>query len=482
MGQDFTCAMKKPNLAKLCQDQNKGEIEEILEESPSLVNHLFPVFDDGLSMETKYNVFHMSAVEGNIEIFKYLLKSLKLEVNYPDGFGRTTLFHACRKNNLEIVQMLLQNASIDVNKSDPLTISVQNGSVEIFNLLIKKGAKVNDIKNLIYLATVSNKLEILESLFKIGKETEDASELLNFNIYEDEEEDDEYSTLKKNPLYHSVKKNFTEVALFLLENGADPNIKKALHLGCKNGNLEVVKLMVEKGADVHHKNPLLNAIESGNEEVVKLILSNGGNEDINKGNPFFKAAINGHTKIVEELIKHNPNIPETIDENWNTVLHFLATGKKEFCYDILNSILNSDLEFDIDQKNKDGNTSLHIASISPYKRSGDIVKILMVAKAKKEITNKKKENCIAIAFNEYKKQLITKFGEKLVLPTMFDSGGLDDEDSLDIIDMKKMYLYKKRYAKLGNKVAEKKFLLLFLNQTKNKKRKKLAKEVKKLEK
>ena len=70
-------------------------------------------------------------------------------VKKADKDGFTPLFRASEKGYVEVVELLLLAAGVDVNKADtkngttPLLISSQNGHAEVVQLLLAAGADAN---------------------------------------------------------------------------------------------------------------------------------------------------------------------------------------------------------------------------------------------------------------------------------------------------------------------------------------------------
>lgn len=94
------------------------------------------------------------------------------------------------------------------------------------------------------------------------------------------------------PLLLALDKPDIEICKFLIENGADVNIKNKkgktpLFIAYQNGNLDLIKPLIENGADVNifvgersdEKLLIFDAIESGDEELAKVVLS--GNQNLN---------------------------------------------------------------------------------------------------------------------------------------------------------------------------------------------------------
>ncbi|MDD9899436.1 MAG: ankyrin repeat domain-containing protein [Alphaproteobacteria bacterium] len=86
-------------------------------------------------------------------------------------------------------------------------------------------------------------------------------------------------------LVQAVQQNFTELALILLDHGADVNAKgiaenTALIHAASNGNERLVKALLEKGADVnlgseYDITPIMFGALSGKKKVVTALIDNG---------------------------------------------------------------------------------------------------------------------------------------------------------------------------------------------------------------
>ncbi|KAL3866380.1 hypothetical protein ACJMK2_043683 [Sinanodonta woodiana] len=93
-----------------------------------------------------------AAIEGHLDIVKYLIQQ-KVSVNFTDPcLGRTALHWACMVNRVDIVRHMLDNGS-DVNICDkdnttPLIKAVIHKCKDIVKLLIERGADVNQVDRL----------------------------------------------------------------------------------------------------------------------------------------------------------------------------------------------------------------------------------------------------------------------------------------------------------------------------------------------
>jgi ankyrin repeat protein len=97
--------------------------------------------------------------------------------------------------------------------------------------------------------------------------------------------------MKITPLHAALFGRKTETAMLLLENGADPRLKRggsgwpragwtAIHYAAQYGMLELIRAMIERGASINARDdegrtPLRVAIDGGQEEAAKLLAAQG---------------------------------------------------------------------------------------------------------------------------------------------------------------------------------------------------------------
>ena len=81
------------------------------------------------------------------------------------------------------------------------------------------------------------------------------------------------------PLTTAVYYGHVALAEFLLEQGADVNIRNgdSLIIACKAGNLDLVSLLIKYGADVHVRgeSPLKIAYKAGYNDIVDALVGSG---------------------------------------------------------------------------------------------------------------------------------------------------------------------------------------------------------------
>ena len=181
--------------------------------------------------------------------------NLLMECDIPQTSLNQALMHACRSDGRTdeyCVRLFLdernkKRANVNHRESDnvtPLLIAIQKSSVSLVKLLLEKGADPNhcDInKNSpLFIACELENREIVSHLFYDGKAD------LNFPSV----------PFEKYPLWEACMKGHLDIAEFLLENGASPDLcdEEGHHLLFKahsNGQHETVRLMLEYKADPH---------------------------------------------------------------------------------------------------------------------------------------------------------------------------------------------------------------------------------------
>jgi len=114
-------------------------------------------------------------------------------------------------------------------------------------------------------------------------------------------------------LMYAVEGNHTEIALHLIEHGANVNYKKPLThespliVASKLGNLDVVKSLIQHGADINHKsysvtNAMMGASEHGHDQVVAYLIIYGCKQE----NSILIAVSYYHHKVVSLLLPYTP--------------------------------------------------------------------------------------------------------------------------------------------------------------------------------
>lgn len=126
------------------------------------------------------------------------------------------------------------------------------------------------------------------------------------------------------PLWRAAANNDYEVAVLLLENGANANQatkvpplnSTSIAVPLQEGYLKMVKLLVEHGADVNLQGfrnftPIRIAAQNGHLEIVKYLAEQGADIDfkaMDGATPLEHAASKGHLDVVAYLVESGANV------------------------------------------------------------------------------------------------------------------------------------------------------------------------------
>ena len=210
---------------------------------------------------------------GNIEMVDYLLSN-KVDVTVKTNTSWNVYHLAANNGYVEILQALVMHNNDNVNDVDkkkwtPLYHAVHNGHIEIVNYLLSNKVDVT-IKtetgwNVYHLAANNGYLEILQALVMYN----------NDNV-------NDVDKKKWTPLYHAVYKGHIEMVNYLLSNKADVTVKtwngsNVYHSAAFNGNLEIMMALIESSCDsINEKDkekrtPLSIASYRGHKNVTYMI-------------------------------------------------------------------------------------------------------------------------------------------------------------------------------------------------------------------
>jgi ankyrin repeat protein len=267
------------------------------------------------------------------------VSGFKLDTAKVDSSNRTILHWAidCHQPASTIELLILQGAeitTIQANSSwDALRIAAREGQAEIVELLLNKGANIND----------RSRAGATALIFAIENEHKDVIDvLLKHNA-------DITISLQTNGIYHTkfnvvagdmpldveIKLGRKDIVQILPDNNADINIQangwNALRIAAREGQAEIVELLLHKGADINSRSragatALIFAIENDHKDVVDVLLKHKADITIslrangiyhNKFNvvagdtPLHIASRLGNVAIVHSLLQRNADIKVT---------------------------------------------------------------------------------------------------------------------------------------------------------------------------
>ncbi len=151
----------------------------------------------------------------------------------------------------------------------------------------------------------------------------------------------------------AVNKNSSQVALFLIQNGANVNaihpvsqcslLQLAAATPMRGDIIRMVKVLVANGADLRAVTPrcgtaLMSAARAGHLDIVDYLLKQGAdvNQLANGSSTLLEAIFNEQFAVAKWLLEHgaDPNLPV---RNGATVLHLTAERRPDFFETLLNN-------------------------------------------------------------------------------------------------------------------------------------------------
>ncbi|PNP54418.1 hypothetical protein FNYG_15628 [Fusarium nygamai] len=224
----------------------------------------------------------------------------------------TLLKIVCYYGLNELVETCIESSRIsldfDSQKSECLDLAAQRGHHGIVQLLLEKGASSI---NALSLAAEGEFYDLCETILK-----------------SDTEAINRPGKRQRVPLHWATSAGSYLMVSFLLAKNADPNFPSAaehsetpLHLAAVTGQKEIAQCLLERGANLHQRSSrgydaLIYAAWGGSHEIVSLLLSRDADasvgSDLNRNTALHLAAENGHSKVVEILIKELEPRPELL--------------------------------------------------------------------------------------------------------------------------------------------------------------------------
>jgi ankyrin repeat protein len=254
-----------------------------------------------------------------------------------------------------------------VNGAAPLHFAAGEGHEGLISFLIERKANIN-IKNAsgatpLHEAARLGKVNVIQLIVKNGAEI-DAQDA------------------KGNSVLHiaAPPQDHQSVIQLFLDNGVNPNLRddhgdSPLHvLISLNRSPETVRTLLTGDIDISARNivgqtPLSLAVQENRLALIPLLLSRGA--DIfaadNAGITPFDYAMRAKGPVLDALI--TPETAKKKDSAGNTILHLAVRNKGDAF--IIGKIL--DQNADINARNREGDTALHIAAQMNLKEAGEYI-------------------------------------------------------------------------------------------------------------
>ncbi|XP_026451392.1 protein TANC1-like [Papaver somniferum] len=190
---------------------------------------------------------HIAAEGGSLNVCKYLLETLKLDVNSKDKSGITPLYTAILNGHLDTFRYLFENgvnadASDDMNFT-PLHCAAVKGDTNIITLLLSRGVHIDVATRAgtaLHYAVVEGHQNAVKVLLDHGA---------NPNVV----------SSQGRPLISAILRKSWECVELLLQAGDDPNAvlygqtPLALAAAAVDGRADGIRRLLEAGADPNYK-------------------------------------------------------------------------------------------------------------------------------------------------------------------------------------------------------------------------------------
>ncbi len=323
-----------------------------------------------------------AAVRNDLTTVKFLL-SKSADLNILDDGGKHIIHYAALHNALNIIEFLkAQNASL-INSTDndgrsPLWLAVAKNNVETVKYLLASGAKANIVPIIpgeqvlypLHMAAMNGfteVVEILASYCNINQRSDDVNQIT--------------------PVWLAAHEGKTDAVKKLADLGADLNSQDAdgdtaLQMAIRNGNVDAVRILLANGAraDIANKQgayPLHMAAMHGFTERVEILAPysniNQRSGEVNQITPVWLAVQKGKTDTIKKLADLGADL-SLQDDSGNNLLHLVA--RIQDSKGVIELLLAKG--FDINSKNKVGVTPIFHAAITGNK---DIVEFLTASGA-----------------------------------------------------------------------------------------------------
>ncbi|XP_060218202.1 uncharacterized protein LOC132645306 isoform X1 [Lycium barbarum] len=242
----------------------------------------------------KRGALHFAAREGKIDLCKYLVEELKIDINEKDEEGETPVLHAARQGHTATVQYLVEHgadpAIPSASGATALHHAAGDGHIELVKFLLSKGVDV-DLQS-----DVGTPL-----MWAAGLGQADAVKVLlehHANLHVQTEDDN------VSPLVSAVAANSLPCVELLVKAGANVNVRAGeatpLLIAAHNGSAEIIKCLLQAGAD-----------------------PNAADEDGNK--PLHVAATTGSRAAVEALLPVTQRIQNVPEWSVDGVIEFMQS-------------------------------------------------------------------------------------------------------------------------------------------------------------
>jgi len=283
---------------------------------------------EGTIVEEVYDELFKACQQNKPDIVARFVGRIDVNHKYKDDHGvyYTLLKAAAESGNLQIVNILLGVAGIDVNLLGPIVSAAGKGHTNVVRKLLT-------VKGIGFSGIFLDWRGILDPLWAAIKNDKTEVALMLIEYYVDHGLRPDFPTDGKTPLWNACQIGNVKIVRVLLElfapykysgqgrypvNHQDSHHinQTPLSIACENGHLQVVlELLKNTNIKVNlatndGRTPLLIACQEGHLEIVRALLKDSRVDvhqtDKNRATPLSVACEHGHKDIVRMLLTERP--------------------------------------------------------------------------------------------------------------------------------------------------------------------------------
>ena len=333
------------------------------------------------------------------DVVWFLLEQEGNDVNKRSHDGRTPIFWAAYRGNLNFIKTLIKKGAktdlIDSHGYSLVNFSATTGQVDtdLYDLCIKEGTELQNESNNDGATPLLLILPHLKSTDMISYFTSKGLEL------------DHTDKNGNNAFAYAAKSGNQLIMDYLLEQNISPkaNNSAAVLFACKGmrrkkNGLETFQYLQEKGLSLNtvddQKKNALHYLASGCKDasVLDFFLNQGlslNSIDANGDTPYFKAFQHNSAEIISHLLSKE-ELKHKVNSKGENIIHLAA---KRGNIDILKVAI--EVEDGVDVLSEDGLTPLHIAAMKS--KDFDLIITLLESGANKEVKTPFEETAFDLA-------------------------------------------------------------------------------------
>jgi ankyrin repeat protein len=324
LGRDFSFSKRKSILLQLAENRDAILLNFLIELGTTLTDE---------KNTAGRTCFSLAAGLGHQEVVALLLENSTIDVNSRDKDNRTPLSWAAQHSSADVVQLFLQCDRVEVNSSDndgrtPLSWAAQNSNTAVVQLFlqcdrVEVNSRDNDGRTPLSWAAQYSSAEVVQLFLQCDRVE------VNSRHY-----------TGRSPLSWAAYRGNAAVVRILLEcnrvevNSRDNDGRTPLSWAAGVRNVVTVQMLLEcnrvevNSRDNDGRSPLCWAAQNSSAAVVQLFLQCDRVEVKARDNagwsPFFWAANFGHAAVIQLFLQHDQVEVDSRDNTGRSPLSWAA--------------------------------------------------------------------------------------------------------------------------------------------------------------